>query len=81
LNTDKVFQMWLLYQKSLLLACYLLVGIVGSAFSWDLFTSDDGRFSVQLPPNPEYESDVIDTDVGELVLNMYTADCTVTVFT
>ena len=43
------------------------------AQAWEKFNSPEGRFSVQLPTKPAYEAKEVDSSVGKLTLNAYSA--------
>lgn len=39
--------------------------------SWKTFTSEEGRFSILVPAEPKEDTQVTDTQVGEITMNMF----------
>jgi hypothetical protein len=43
----------------------------GTSDTWKIFTSEEGRFSILMPAEPKEDSQATQTQVGEIMMNMF----------
>ena len=59
--------------RSLFLSAFaaIFLPLISSAEDWQETKSPIANFSIQLPDEPEYSADTVDTELGELKLHMF----------
>ncbi len=58
---------------SLALVISFLLAACGATPSWQTFTSDKGKFTVEMPATPKESTQSVDTALGKIELTLYTA--------